>query len=165
MVRKMILWILIISCMATIFAFSSQEATTSDKTSSSFIAAVVRFFDTDNSLSSQQMEKIVEDMTVIVRKGAHFSVYALLGLLIALLLSQYGILGWRQLVFSVAAAFLYACSDEFHQTFVKGRSGELRDVGIDTAGALCGALLVIALTALVKRIHKRRDTDGFFKKV
>lgn len=165
MIKKIILWILVISCMITIFAFSSQEADTSGKTSSSFIEAFIRFFDTDNSLSLQQMEKIVADMTHIVRKCAHFSVYALLGFLIAMLLSQYKIQGIRQLIFSVIWAFLYACSDEFHQTLVKGRSGELRDVVIDTTGALCGALLVILLTALVKRIHKRRVANGFFKKV
>lgn len=162
MIKKIILWILVISWMTVIFAFSAQEATTSKKTSSSLITAVVHFFDTDNSLTKQQIEDIVENMTVIVRKGAHFTAYAFLGLLLALLLGQYNIFGLKQLLLSVFTAFLYACSDEFHQTFVKGRSGELRDVGIDTAGALCGALFIIAITVL---IHKRRDLNGLYKKI
>lgn len=162
MIKKIILWILVISWMSVIFALSSQEAPTSKKTSSSFITAVVHFLDTDNSLSPQQLKDIVESMTGIVRKGAHFTAYALLGFLLALLFGQYNIIGSKQLLFSVFTAFLYACSDEFHQTFVNGRSGELRDVLIDTAGALCGALFVIALAVL---IHKRRDFNGLYKKI
>jgi VanZ family protein len=34
----------------------------------------------------------------------------------------------------VLLAFAYACSDEYHQTFVDGRTGTVRDVGIDTIG-------------------------------
>ena len=41
-----------------------------------------------------------------------------------------------------AAAFsvLYAMSDEYHQTFVGGRSGAWSDVGIDTAGVILAIL-------------------------
>ena len=43
---------------------------------------------------------------------------------------------------------LYAVSDEIHQCFVSGRSGELRDVLIDSAGVICG---VVILRLLVGR--------------
>ncbi len=156
MVKKVILWILVISCMGTIFAFSAQEATESKETSSRFITVVIRFFDINNSLSQERIENIAEKITTFVRKSAHFSIYALLGLLVALLFSQYGVIGKRQLIFSVLWVLLYACSDEFHQTFVEGRSGEIRDVLIDTAGGFCGAVFIIMMTALIKRICKRR---------
>lgn len=157
MFKKIILWVLVLSCMGAIFAFSSQEATESKKTSSRFITAVIRFFDINNSLSQDSIENIAEKITTFVRKSAHFSIYALLGALVALLFSQYGLKGKRQIFFAVLWVLLYACSDEFHQTFVKGRSGEVRDVLIDTAGGFCGAAFVITIIALVKRIRKRRD--------
>jgi VanZ family protein len=40
---------------------------------------------------------------------------------------------------------LYAASDEYHQTFVPGRSGRLVDVGVDTIGALVALLVVGSL--------------------
>ena len=157
MVKKLVLWLLVISCMSVIFAFSSQEATESEKTSSRFITVVVRLLDINNSLSQESIENIAEKITTFVRKSAHFSIYALLGTLVALLLSQYSLKGKRQLLFAVLWVLLYACSDEFHQTFVEGRSGEIRDVLIDTAGGFCGAAFIITIKALVKRICKRRD--------
>ena len=36
--------------------------------------------------------------------------------------------------------FLYACSDEVHQLFVPGRSGNIIDVGIDSIGSYFGIL-------------------------
>ena len=41
------------------------------------------------------------------------------------------------LVFSV----VYASSDEFHQTFVAGRDGNIIDVLIDSSGALVGIII------------------------
>lgn len=52
--------------------------------------------------------------------------------------------------------FLYACTDEFHQTFVPGRSGELRDILIDTFGVLLGALIITRiLPSLIRRRTSR----------
>lgn len=45
---------------------------------------------------------------------------------------------------------LYSISDEFHQLFIVGRSGEVRDVLIDTIGALTG----IYGYYLIKRKYK-----------
>ena len=42
-------------------------------------------------------------------------------------------------------SFLYACSDEFHQLFINGRSGQVSDVLLDTIGAGLGILMVVIL--------------------
>jgi VanZ family protein len=42
---------------------------------------------------------------------------------------------------SAGLAALYALSDEYHQTFVPGRSGDLLDVLVDSVG-ICGAMLL-----------------------
>ena len=151
MIRKTILWTLVILWMATIFFFSSQEAPESKKVSSGVIKTVVKTIDVKDSLTEKEVESISENLTFIVRKGAHFSAYTLLCILVALLLKEYKIIGGRQAFYSVGIAFLYACSDEFHQLFVNGRSGELRDVLIDTAGALFGVVLLLGITAIKNR--------------
>lgn len=157
MIKKIILWILIISCMIAIFHFSSQKADESKKTSSGFIITVIRLIDVNNTLSPGEIKNISESITTLVRKTAHFSIYAILGILVALLFFEYGIQGKKKVLFTVLWVFLYACSDEFHQTFVEGRSGEIRDIVIDTAGGFCGAVFITMITAFVKRIHKRSD--------
>ena len=55
---------------------------------------------------------------------------------------------------AVFIGFLYASTDEFHQTFVPGRSGEIRDILIDTFGVLLGALIV---TRLIPSLLQRRQ--------
>ena len=50
-------------------------------------------------------------------------------------------------------AALYAASDEIHQLFVPGRSGQLSDVILDSAGALAG---VAAFTVLWWLINRRK---------
>ena len=49
----------------------------------------------------------------------------------------------------------YAITDEFHQYFIPGRSAEIRDVLIDSSGALTGILFVIIVLAIIKIIKKK----------
>mgnify|MGYP000059507674 CR=1 FL=1 len=62
----------------------------------------------------------------------------------------------RQKVHYIAAlgfAFCYASTDEFHQLFVPGRSGQVRDVLIDSCGAAIGVLIAWGLI----RIYSNRE--------
>lgn len=52
--------------------------------------------------------------------------------------------------------FLYACSDEYHQTFVSGRSGELKDVMIDTTGVLIGAVIIAFIIPAMKQWRNKK---------
>ena len=44
----------------------------------------------------------------------------------------------RTFIFAIILCILYAISDEIHQHFIPGRSGDLLDVGIDTMGSCLG---------------------------
>lgn len=87
----------------------------------------------------------------IIRKCAHMSEYALLT--ISFIYGFYknkinfNITCLNSLIFT----FLYACSDELHQLFVGGRSGNFNDVLIDTLG---GFVVVVIYYFL------RRKKDG-----
>jgi VanZ family protein len=76
---------------------------------------------------------------IIFRKLGHITGYALLTALWAWALQ--GVVK-RPVLIAVSIAFAYACTDEFHQTFVHGREGTPRDVGIDAIGMAIAALLI-----------------------
>lgn len=82
-------------------------------------------------------------LTFLIRKAAHMSEYALLLFFIYYGLKKSTTYKYT-LLLSLLVTFLYACSDEFHQLFIPGRSGQLKDVLIDTIGGLF-MLLVIYL--------------------
>jgi VanZ family protein len=67
---------------------------------------------------------------LVLRKLAHLTEYAILGLLLAR--------ATRRPIAAVVLTAAYAATDEVHQTFVEGRHGTPRDVAIDTLGALVG---------------------------
>jgi VanZ family protein len=69
----------------------------------------------------------------ILRKGAHVSEYAILGLLLM------RALGRETPAFLLGVA--YAVTDELHQHFVSGRHASPIDVAIDSTGVLLGILL------------------------
>jgi VanZ family protein len=73
-----------------------------------------------------------------VRKSAHFVEYCFLAMLLWRLVHfDPGWAACRSWDFLIALllAVLYAASDEFHQSFVPGRTASLRDVLLDTCGA------------------------------
>lgn len=80
-------------------------------------------------------------LTFIIQKIAHMCEYALLFLLI-----YYGlhktIKYQYKLLISLIISILYACSDEFHQIFISGRSGQFKDVIIDTIGMIIMLLII-----------------------
>jgi VanZ family protein len=90
---------------------------------------------------------------VIFRKLGHVTGYALLT----------GLWWWalrgvtrRPLLLAVAISFAYACSDEFHQTFVSGRTGTPVDVAIDSIGIALAAWLILRRSTPAER--RRPDT-------
>jgi VanZ family protein len=54
----------------------------------------------------------------------------------------------RALALALGITFLYAITDELHQTLVSGRAGRALDVGIDMVGALAAAALIARLRPL-----------------
>lgn len=138
---KAICWALCIACMALIFWFSSRTATESSAQSDIFVELFKSIFGDNN----------VTDF--IVRKAAHFSEFAGLGLLFAV--AFYVQFGKRKIPFALLCASAYAVTDEVHQIFVEGRACKFTDWVIDTAGALLGVLVVFAAVLIAERTKKR----------
>ena len=59
---------------------------------------------------------------------------------------------------SVICASIYAISDEVHQIFIDGRSCELRDLAIDTVGAILGAIGFLVIYLIIDAIIKKQKS-------
>jgi VanZ family protein len=127
--------------LGLIFYMSSQIATTSSGMSRIFVEPIRPYAPgfTENIL------------TTIVRKSAHIFMYFVLGMLVINVLKDYKLGNKKLIGFSILFAGLYAVTDEIHQTFVSGRSAEVRDVLIDTIGASLGVVLYWAILKVIKK--------------
>lgn len=147
--KKIIKLILVIIWMLLIFSFSNQKAEDSSKLSDGIIVKVANVF-VDKALSKEKQEEILEKYTTIVRKTAHFVIYLILGILVINLFIEYDIK--HLILISLLVCILYSVSDEFHQLFIDGRSGEIRDIIIDTIGSLTG---IISYYIIRRKIVKK----------
>jgi VanZ family protein len=78
----------------------------------------------------------------ILRKFAHITEYAVLVFLFFRAASQQNMGRHRAVAYAALFAFTFALSDEYHQTFVAGRSGNAVDVTIDSLGIFLSVLLI-----------------------
>lgn len=154
----LILFILLAAALcALIFVMSSESAEISGARSTSIVVRIVYFFvpDLDRHIPPEDLPAFFSTLDNILRKIAHFSLYALLGILL-FLISVYREKPLRVHFFTgVCGAALYALTDEVHQAFSPGRGPRFYDVLLDSAGAACGILLLIWF---LRRLWKRKTT-------
>jgi VanZ family protein len=91
-------------------------------------------------------------------KVGHGIGYGLLGLALlrALAGARFSGVTLRAVLLTVVCATAYGVSDEFHQTFVPGRTADVHDVAADGIGA---AVAAAGAWAILKTAPKRRDHD------
>ena len=153
---RLILILLTVSLCAVIFALSADTADESNAKSDPVSQAFETNIFDNFMLSENQTEFIKRYAVVIVRKAAHFSEYALLGFLISATCLSFG----RKYGFTAAVSWvsgtLYAVSDEIHQYFVPGRSCQLSDMLLDSAGVATGVIFCIIFVCIYKKIRQKR---------
>ena len=138
---------------AVVFWFSSNDSTRSSEQSGMVVEFIKdRFFSSAQEMENPEDYRIFMDiLTKAVRKGAHFSIYALMGAAAVGGLWFLKRKGLRYLS-ALGICCVYAITDEIHQSFVPGRSCEVRDVIIDTCGsALGGAVCIFIVWVLLLR--------------
>ena len=165
--RKLIfLIVLTLLWMCLIFWFSAQNADVSSNLSGGLLHKLLSVIIPHwKTRTEAEQLAIMEGLHTIFRKCGHFSEYTVLGMLLTATARQRQncISDSRQaitkevIILPALCALLYACSDEFHQRFVPGRSCELRDVCIDFCGGCLGILLsvlAIKIAAMIRRKPK-----------
>ena len=70
------------------------------------------------------------------------------------LFSTYNLEERNRIIYSLIIGMVYATSDEIHQKFIEGRSGQITDVMIDSMGVLFGILIVMLLIEIYIKIYK-----------
>ncbi len=148
--------------MIAIFYFSSQHAEESTQLSDSVI----------NTISESKLSTLLYKLsggnpglaTLLVRKGAHFSEYALLGWFALYAIKAIVTRKWAACIFAESLVIFYAISDEIHQFFVPGRSSSPVDVCIDAAGALAGIWLFMLGAIVTDYIRIKVNNKKSLKK-
>lgn len=160
---RVIAAVLAVMWMFRIFSFSSAPATVSMQTSRSvsydLVSSVNELFKI--GWDDDRVRGVAKEIEKAVRKLAHMGEFAVLGALVGTACDAWRYAGQpgaaddsliRRCIRGIAALLIclvYACSDELHQTFVDGRSGEVRDVCIDMGGALISLLLIAIIVRLI----------------
>ena len=148
--RKRLFLVLAIIWMIMIFGFSSRNGDLSGEDSGRVGRLVGEWFVPGfDEWSGVKQNAFVDKVDFPVRKTAHATEYAVLGTLI------FGATYEIQRKKRYIVGTIYAATDEIHQLFVPGRSGQVRDVLIDSCGAFIGVMLV---TWMVSRREKKRST-------
>ena len=139
-----------------IFFFSAQPAVQSKAVSGAatrVLLSVMRFF----GLSAQSAVSVEEPLENVIRKGAHFCAFLVLGLLalwffFALCRRRSGFSGMPLIppayIYAFTYCVMYSVSDEIHQLFVAGRACRFLDVLIDSGGSALGLACILLFTRL-----------------
>ena len=138
--------------MFTIFMFSSERDTVSTKRSDGLIIRTCEFL-LGRQLTENEKEIYIEKYVVYVRKTAHFTLYFLLGLFFISFLKEFDFNNKKLIIYTIIFVFIYACSDEIHQLFIPGRSGEILDVLIDTTGGVLSSFIYTSFRVR-RRLHE-----------
>ncbi len=153
--------------MYLIFSFSGQNGEVSANLSYKVSYKIV---ETGNTLMNLGMDESTvqyhaERIHPKVRKLAHMTEYFFLAVAVSFPLYVYNLRGLALVFLAGALCVGFACLDEFHQSFVAGRSAAARDVMIDSIGSFAGILLVqifcwIVLRLMPAKKKKRRRTSA-----
>ena len=161
--------LMILSWCLTIFKLSDMTSENSNGKSTGMMEQLIsKVLDatneagiTDSHPDEEKLAKAASLINAPLRKVAHATAYFVLALL--LLAVSRVLLGSKHYLIScvitILLCFIFAITDEYHQTFVDGRTGQMMDVLIDTAGACVGTLLfssyyLIYYLSKAKQLHQ-----------
>jgi len=148
-ILKYLLWLPPLLWYRLIWGLSAQTAAVSGGMSDGLLYRFLLALSPAFAASGEAARlEAVESLSFLERKAAHMFLYFTLALLLLAALSLW--VRRRRAPAALALCALAAALDEYHQTFVPGRSGELRDVLVDLGGA-AAALALAALLALWRR--------------
>lgn len=152
-------WIFVILWAGLIFFMSSMDTNESNGKSKTIINDVVeKSVETTNGLgitdkhpTENKMNQVIEKLNYPLRKAAHASEYFIFTILILIALKNSGVKGRKVFIIALTICFIYACTDEYHQTFVNGRTGQFTDTLIDTIGGIIGCSIIVLKNKFVKK--------------
>ena len=148
--------VLAVIWMFRIFSFSDAPGSVSMQTSRSLSYDIVKSVNDilNLGMDEDRIYGLSRSIEKTVRKLAHMCEFAVLGALVGCACDAWRYSyrpdsgsrrSWSDYIrpsIAFAICLIYGVTDEFHQTFVDGRSGEVRDVFVDAFGALIAIMLI-----------------------
>ena len=158
--RIIISWLLVLIWTTLIFCMSSMDTNESNTKSKGTLNEIVEKASettkgmgiTNKHPSENRMKEFIDKYNHLFRKFAHASEYFILTILLLIALKNSGVVGRKIFIIALLICFLYACSDEYHQTFVNGRTGQFSDTLIDTFGGMISCIIYL----LISKINFKR---------
>lgn len=145
-INNLFRWLFVLLCLAAIAHFSNQAFQTQDlrpeirkhKTLVSEVRKLPEVRFTYSEKPTDNRSDPVDFIHFFIRKGAHVTVYGLLGISLAVALWGIGLHDKRRWLLAGVLLVAVASLDEWHQTLVGDRTGMAKDVLLD----FCGFLIV-----------------------
>lgn len=148
--------ILLVCWMGLIFYFSHQTAEKSSSVSGKVVEKVSQVvYPNYEDLTEDEKHEVVASLQGVVRTLAHFCIYGGLGFFAYLAFVSYVTLKYKTRIFwMLETCLLYAASDEYHQTFIEGRSMQVSDIVVDFLGSLIAILICIMFALAIKPLRE-----------
>lgn len=130
--------------MYMIYSFSAQPGEVSSALSYKVSYKIVQTADYifDGGHEEWQLSQWADKINFITRKLAHMTEYFALAVAVSFPLYVYGLHGFLLMLVAGIICVGFSCGDEYHQSFVAGRSPAVKDVCIDSFGVFWGIILV-----------------------
>ena len=147
--KSAVLIAMVVIVLGFIVMMSRQTATVSNGISmqvSSFIRDIAVKVIPEESVNLRQLNSKI-------REYAHFTAYMFFAIVLYFALRHFGVSS--SALWAIAICLGLAIVDEYMQTFVAGRGGEIKDVLMDGMGAVTGVLLA----SIIKFVMKNRSTS------
>lgn len=149
MIRKVVPILLVIVWLMVIFNFSSDEGSVSQSKSQVITNYIHENYD-------EVAEKVDESLLhYLVRKTAHVTLYFVLCLVVMNALYFGGFRGKGLFTRAFLICVFYASLDEIHQKFISNRTGQLKDVYIDSIGIILAIALALTMEKAYNYIKRR----------
>lgn len=116
---------------------------------------------TNSHPTNSKLAHVSQLINAPLRKVMHASVYLVLAFLAIVFFNvlmnnkHY----WIALILTLIISIGFAVSDEIHQTYVSGRTGQFLDVVIDSIGALVGIFIYTTYYIVYKNGYKKGITE------
>lgn len=156
MIKKALIvasWITVVISMVIIFCFSQENMEKSSQTSTGITEEILDIVLPKEEITPQK----IADFHPSVRTMAHFGIFMLLGFCLANAFRiSFKINSILNYTLAFISSIIYAILDEIHQKFT-GRAPEIKDVLVDSLGALTGILIFLTFILLYKKLSKKKN--------
>lgn len=142
---------LLVACLALIWGNSLTNGTDSGAMSGRVMAWINAFL--------HLSESGAETLHLVIRKMAHFTEFACLGLLLTWLFGMTGEKKGHLFCMPLLCGMAAACVDETIQVFIPDRGPSPIDIWIDTCGVAAGIAIVLIGYHYIRKKHKRNNLE------